>query len=194
MQQLEYEQRSATIGADGQKIRGYAIVFNEPSADLGGFVEIVTPAAVDRTLDEALDVRALVDHDSGKVIGRTTAGTLTLAKDSRGLRVEIDPPSTTAGRDILESVRRGDVTGMSFRFAVVRPHGERFETRAGVPTRLLSDMRIQEVSVCTFPAYGATDVAVAQRSLQAFEEGQRRRLKGLKQWHRVKAQFVKVSP
>src|SRR6185295_5700179 len=95
---------------------GYAIVFNALSQDLGGFREIITPEAVDRTLSEALDVRALVDHDSGKVIGRTRSGTLALRKDRKGLSVEIDPADTTAGRDILESVRRGDISGMSFAF------------------------------------------------------------------------------
>jgi phage head maturation protease len=34
--QLDYEQRAATVGLDGSKIRGYAIVFNTPSEDLGG--------------------------------------------------------------------------------------------------------------------------------------------------------------
>src|SRR5690349_10498157 len=84
-------------------IRGYAIVFNALSQDLGGFREIIKPEAVDRTLSEALDVRALVDHDPGKVIGRTRAGTLTLRKDKTGLKVVIDPADTTYGRDILES-------------------------------------------------------------------------------------------
>ena len=45
---------------------------------------------------------------------------------------------------------------------------ERFEARNGIPTRIVSDMRIPEVSIVTFPAYAATDVSVAQRSLQAF--------------------------
>ena len=38
--------------------------------------------------------------------------------------------------------------------------------------RVLSDLRIHEVSICTFPAYAQTDVAVAQRSLAAFQTGQ----------------------
>ena len=184
---VDLEQRSATIKADGRKIVGYAIVFNEPSADLGGFVEIISPAAVDRTLGDELDVRALVDHDASKIIGRRKAGTLTLTKDARGLLVEIDPPNTTVGRDILESVSRGDVSGMSFTFGVVRPHGERFETRAGVPTRIVSDMVIPEVSIVTFPAYSATDVTVAQRSLRAYQRARHpwRSVGMLRRRHRV---------
>src|SRR5438876_6249782 len=116
----EYERRwSGEIRVDvnaSTKLSGYAIVFNAMSLDLGGFKEIILPEAVDRTLSEALDVRALVDHDTGKVIGRTRAGTLMLRKDRKGLRTEIDPADTTAGRDVLESVRRGDISGMSFAF------------------------------------------------------------------------------
>ena len=71
----EYERRwSGEIRVDvnaSTKLSGYAIVFNAMSLDLGGFKEIILPEAVDRTLSEALDVRALVDHDTGKVIGRT---------------------------------------------------------------------------------------------------------------------------
>jgi len=145
------ERRAATdIGVHGRQIRGYAIVFDTLSADLGGFRELITPDAVDRTLRERLDVRALVDHDASKVLGRTTAGTLRLAKDDRGLRVEIDPPDTTVGRDVVALVQRGDVTGMSFAFRVIRPHGERFEQREGQPVRIVTDMAIQDVSIVTF--------------------------------------------
>ena len=60
------------------------------------------------------------------------------------------------------------ITGMSFEFSIVRPHGERFEQRGGQTTRVISDMVIREVSIVTFPVYAETDVAVARRSLQAF--------------------------
>ena len=79
----------------GRTLRGYAIAFNSISEDLGGFREIILPDAVDRTLRERLDVRALVDHDPSQVLGRTTAGTLRLEKDAKGLIAEIDPPDTT---------------------------------------------------------------------------------------------------
>jgi HK97 family phage prohead protease len=163
-QQTDLERRAADVAADGAKIRGVAVVFDTPSQDLGGIVEIITPEAVDRTLKERLDVRALVDHDPARIIGRTKAGTLTLEKRRDGLHVSITPPDTTTGRDILESVRRGDVTGMSFSFRVLRPHGERFEKRGHQLTRIVSDMRILEVSLTTFPAYESTDAIVAQRA------------------------------
>lgn len=168
MQPDTLERRSVSdIMLAGRQIVGYAIVFDTLSADLGGFREIITPEAVDRTLRDRLDVRALVDHDASKVLGRTTAGTLRLAKDARGLRVEIDPPDTTVGRDTLALVGRGDVTGMSFSFEVVRPTGERFERRDGQLVRILSDLTISDVSVVTYPAYQQTGAQVAQRARDA---------------------------
>lgn len=148
-----------------RRLRGYAIVFNKKSLDLGGFREIILPEAVDRTISEALDVRALVDHDSSKIIGRTRAGTLRLRPDGHGLGIEITPPNTSAARDILESVERGDVSGMSFAFRTITDDW-RMEDEEVI--REVSDMRVREVSIVSFPAYEQTSVDVAQRSLQGF--------------------------
>src|SRR5262245_10763411 len=165
-------------------IRGYAIVFNVKSENLGGFREIIKPEAVDRTLSEGLDVRALVDHDTGKIIGRTRSGTLTLRKDKKGLRIEIDPADTTAGRDVLESVRRGDISGMSFAF---RTLDDEWHLEDGEHVREVTDMRISEVSIVSFPAYPQTDVQVAQRSLAAFQKAQAgSRLEWLKRVHKTR--------
>lgn len=161
-----YIPNSLRADGDSRKIRGHAIVFDTKSVNLGGFREIIRKEAVDRTIREALDVRALVDHDSAKILGRTRAGTLALRVDARGLAVEIDPPDTTAARDILESVRRGDVTGMSFAFRTLE---DDWHMEEGEPIREVIDMTISEVSIVTFPAYTPTDVHVAMRSLTAFQ-------------------------
>jgi Escherichia/Staphylococcus phage prohead protease len=158
----------AEASDNGRKIRGYAIVFNSQSADLGGFKEFIAPEAVDRTLSEGLDVRALVDHDSAKVIGRTRAGTLNLRKDSRGLRIEVEPDTDISyANDIMRAVARGDVSGMSFAFRALE---DDWNYDGKMPIRTVTDMRISEVSIVTFPAYASTDVAIAQRSLQAFQQ------------------------
>jgi HK97 family phage prohead protease len=151
---------------DTRRLRGYAMVFNSRSLDLGGFTEIIDPSAVDRTLKEGIDVRALVNHDQGKVIGRTTAGTLELRKDKRGLAVTIEPdPEISYAGDIMRAVQRGDVSGMSFGFRVL---ADAWDFTEDNPVRTVTDMRISEVSIVSWPAYEATTVETAVRSwLQA---------------------------
>ncbi len=152
-------------GSDDRRIRGTAIVFNSRSVDLGGFTEIIKPEAIDRTISEALDVHAFWNHDSGEVLGRTRAGTLQLRKEKRGMSVIIDPPSWAD--KILESIRRGDVTGMSFGFRVVT---DEWRMEDGMPLREVVDMVVSEVSIVSKPAYQATDVMVSKRSLDALNE------------------------
>jgi len=159
------------VEQDGKRLRGYAIVFNVLSQDLGGFREQIAPEAVDRTLKDAADIRALVDHDTGRVIGRTRAGTLELRKDSKGLRVLIEPDGEISyAKDIMRAVARGDITGMSFAF---RALDDEWNYEGKEPIRTVRDMRMSEVSVVSFPAYTQTDVGVAQRSLAAFQEARR---------------------
>lgn len=150
---------------DNRRLRGYAVVFNAKSQNLGGFREIIAPEAVDRTISEGIDVRALVNHDSAHVIGRLRAGTLEMKKDGRGLSVTIEPdPDISYARDIMLAVKRGDVSGMSFAFRTIEDDWNYEDENE--PIRTVLDMRISEVSVVTFPAYTQTDVQVAQRSLQ----------------------------
>lgn len=159
-------------------IRGYAIVFDRLSENLGGFREIIKPGAVDRTLKDGADLRALVDHDSAKIIGRLSAGTLRVEKDGRGLRVEIDPPDTTTAQDIVESIKRRDVTGMSFAFRTM-PDGDDWDFKTDPPTRSVTDMLVREVSIVTFPAYPLTEVAM--RSLAARRKPTGATIQGLRQ-------------
>jgi HK97 family phage prohead protease len=149
-------------------ILGYAVVFDVRSQDLGGFVEIVRPAAVDRALAADASIVGLYNHDSGAVLGRTP-NTLKLTKDARGLAFELHPPQTQAGRDALELVSRGDVTGASFGFRTIRDEWRR---EGDTTIRELLDLQIAEVSLTAFPAYGSTAASVAQRSLQAFKAQQ----------------------
>jgi HK97 family phage prohead protease len=142
-----------------RKIVGYAAKFNSRSVDLGGFVEILDPGAFNRAIEEAQDVRALVDHNPTLILGRTKSGTLSLSIDETGLLSTINPPETQAGRDIKESVGRGDVTGMSFSFRVM-PDGDYWRKEDDRLVRHVRDVELYDVSVVTYPAYPATEVSL----------------------------------
>ena len=145
---------------------GYAAVFNSET-DIGGyFREVIAPGAFKDTLSG--DVRALVDHDSGRVIGRTTAGSLRLSEDDTGLAVEIDLPDTTDGRDLATLIERGDISGMSFGFVVTK---QTWDETVDPPKRTIEAVELHEVSVVAFPAYD--DTSIAMRSLDEARKGRR---------------------
>ncbi len=142
----------------GKTIKGYAAVFNDV-ADIGGsFREIIAPGAFKDPLGG--DIRALVDHDTGRVIGRSKSGTLRLSEDDHGLAVEVDLPDTSDGRDLAHLLERGDISGMSFGFRVT--HDEWDETK-DIPTRTIRAVELFEVSAVAFPAYEGTELALRSR-------------------------------
>lgn len=155
-------------GAKKPVIVGMPIVFGVRSLELfPGFREVIHKEAMEYSLKHQPDVRAFVDHDPGKVLGRTKSGTLRLNLTDRGLGVEIDPPDTTDAANVMESIRRGDVDGMSFSLRVP-PGGDKwhFDEESGTDERHVYEMIVSEVSVVSMPAYVETSVAV--RSLEQF--------------------------
>jgi HK97 family phage prohead protease len=166
---LERRAAGLEIRADGNRIVGHAILFGSRSRDLGGFCEVVSPQAVDRSL--VGDVVALYNHDPHAVLGRTPK-TLTLHKDDRGLAFELEPAPTQAGRDALELVRRGDVRGASFGFHKIT---DAWARDGAVTVRTLLDIELVEISLTALPLYAGTNVELARRSLQAFQSAVPRR-------------------
>jgi HK97 family phage prohead protease len=145
----------------GKVAAGYAALFNTKT-DIGGyFTETILPGAFDETIRTS-DVRALIDHDTGRVIGRSSAKTLRLKEDDKGLSVEIDLPDTSDGRDLAVQLDRGDISGMSFGFKVT--HDEWDETGA-IPARTIHKVDLYEVSAVAFPAYD--DATIALRSVES---------------------------
>ena len=138
------------------KITGYAAVFNSFSVPLGGFKEIIKPGALDEVLQE--DVRALFNHDPNFILGRRTAGTLTLSVDDKGLWYEITAPETETIHDlVLAPLQRGDINQSSFSF-VVAPGAEHwYEEANGAVVREIHQMSaLFDVGPVTSPAYEQT--------------------------------------
>lgn len=140
---------------DSRKVVGYAAVFASSSEALwGSFIEEVDAHAFDEA--DLSDVRALFNHDDNKILARTP-DTLALTIDERGLRYEFEMPNTTYGNDLLESMRRGDITQSSFGFTVEEDEWiDRSKDELLPMRRILKIGRVFDVSPVTYPAYPET--------------------------------------
>lgn len=155
------------VRADGEggrpRIVGTAIVFGQPSEDLGGFREIIEPGALTEALERS-DIRVLFNHNPDMILGRVKAGTARLRLTEQGLEYEVDVPDTTVGRDVLESIRRGDVTGNSFSFTVAEDEMER-QADGTTIRRVKRIAEIYDIGPVVYPAYPQT--VVSARALEA---------------------------
>lgn len=154
--------------ADGVKRVGGLAISYGGDADIGGsFRELFAPGAFTKALEA--DVMALFGHDRNRILGRTSAGTLRLTEDQRGVHFEIDLPDTSDGRDLAVSVERGDIRGTSFGFIAQR---ETWDDTTEPPTRTIHEAMLREISPTSDPAYG--DTTIAMRSLDAAREADRK--------------------
>lgn len=173
-----------TTREDGEAliIEGYFAVFNS-NYDIGpGMSESIAPGAFSNTLAE--DIRALVNHDTTLVLGRTSVHTLELREDERGLwgRISINPKDTDA-MNLYERVKRGDVSQCSFGFEIIREDTEISED--GSVHWTIQEVRLYEVSCCTFPAYESTNISareaqrdeILKREAEAWRTKMKERLK-----------------
>ena len=137
------------------KIVGYAVVFDSPSEDMGGFTEVIDPHAFDGVMNaRGLDVACLFNHESDNLLGRNKSRTLRLHVDSHGLHYECDVPNTNLGVDVYELVKRGDVTTSSFQFICKRDEWQ-MEANGRTMRRILEVGNLLDVSPVTFAAYPA---------------------------------------
>lgn len=145
------------IRTTGRTFHGYAAVFDSDSEPLP-FIERIRPGAFAKTLRENRNIRMFVNHDPGRVLASLASGTLRLAEDRIGLRVEADLPDTSEGRDLAELLRTTVVDSMSFGFQVP-PNGDEWNRDGS--RRELIEVRLHEVSpVTSWPAYPATSAGV----------------------------------
>lgn len=182
MRSAEAEFKTREDGED-LSIEGYFAVFNS-NYDMGyGMSESIAPGAFDGTLSD--DIRALINHDTTLVLGRTAAHTLELKQDEHGLwgRISINPNDRDA-MNLYERVKRGDVNQCSFGFDILDEETEFLGDDEIHWT--IKAVKLYEVSCCTFPAYEETSIAarkkdaeeLKKRSLEAWKEKMRKRLKG----------------
>ena len=166
---------------EGLFIEGYFAVFDSNYEIAPGLSESVAPGAFSRTLSG--DIRALINHDTTLVLGRTKAGTLDLKEDSHGLwgRITINPNDGDA-MNLYERVKRGDVDQCSFGFEI-RDEETDFREDGSVHWTI-KDVDLFEVSCCTFPAYEETNISartqaadeLKKRELEAWRLRQKERL------------------
>lgn len=174
--------QTRTEGED-MYIEGMFAVFDSIYNIAPGMSESVAPGAFSNSIGG--DVRALINHDTTLVLGRTTAGTLELREEPTGLwgRVKVNPNDQEAV-NAYERVKRGDVSQCSIGFDILSEDTEIRDD--GSVHWTIRDVKLWEVSVCTFPAYEETAISaradqveeIRKRQAQAWREKQINRLKG----------------
>lgn len=158
------EEKESEIYAEG-----YALVFNSWSEDLGGFVETIEPSALEGS--DLSDVRALFNHNADKVLARSSAGTLDLETDEKGLKFRFKIPNTSYGKDIAENLKNGNIDQCSFGF-VLDDNGDSFDfdEKRSIYQRTLKKIKsVMDISLVTYPAYSSTSAAPALRSIDKIE-------------------------
>lgn len=173
-----------TVREDGGlAIEGYFAVFDSTYEIAPGMTESVAQGAFSNSISG--DVRALINHNTTLVLGRTKAGTLQLREDSHGLWGHIDVnPNDTDAMNLYSRVKRGDVDQCSFGFEIIKEDTEVRDD--GSVHWTIKDVNLYEVSACTFPAYQETNIAarsqerdeIQKRKTDAWRERMTKKLKG----------------
>lgn len=155
----EYRQISENINLNDRHVSGYAVVFESPSKNIGWIETIKRGAITQETLDNS-DILAKFDHDDGKVLARSKygKGSLTLTLDERGLKYDFDAPNTSLGDELLEYLKRGDITASSFCFTVAKEDkAERWYKEGENICRSINKIdRLYDISPVFMPAYEDT--------------------------------------
>lgn len=166
---------------DQMIIGGYFVVFNSWTKLWDGYYEQVSPKAFENI--DLTDIRALINHNDGLVLGRTKSNTLTLRVDDKGLYGEIKVnPNDQDAVNLYERVKRGDVDQCSFGFQITEEEWE--DTDEGYRSTI-TGVKLFEVSVVTFPAYEDTSVSARSKDILNFRK---RKLK--ERLNNVKADFA----
>ena len=151
-------------GGDSRKIEGRSIVFNSLSQDFGGWKEEISPDAISDEIINASDILFLLNHsDSRGILGRKRKGSGSLSTEIRedGVYFSFDAPQTSLGDELLEYLRRGDITQCSFAFTVDDDDWK--EQEDGTYIRTIKKFHnIYDMSAVYTPAYTDTEVKCAR--------------------------------
>ena len=159
--------RDDNTETDEMKIEGYFVVFNSETELYDGMYEEISDKAFANI--DLSDVRALADHDTAKVLGRTKSNTLKLSVDDKGLYGEIIiNKNDTEAVNLYERVKRQDIDQCSFGFNILN---ETMEQRADGTTKwTITEIELFEVSIVTFPAYQDTSVEARSEQMKQLEK------------------------
>src|SRR5690625_4961257 len=177
-------QTRAVEETDEKVIEGYFAVFNSETELFPGAYEEIAPGAFDKTLNN--DIRALINHDTAYVLGRTKSNTLELKVDDKGLwgSIKINENDTDA-MNLYERVKRGDVDQCSFGFNILKEDTDYRDD--GSIKWTIREIDLHEVSIVTLPAYPETSV---QARMQQVENMKRRSIE--KRKHDMKERLDNV--
>lgn len=158
-------------------IDGYASVFNQRSRlifeDGKRFYEIIKEGAFDEVLQrEDLNVKAVINHDESKLLGRSKSGTLSLEVDEVGLKYSIRMGNTQLHKDTLEMVERGDLAESSFKYKISKGDSIFQRSEEGDLLHIVSKVRgLYDVSLVNDGAFTNTNVIV-RSALSEFEQAE----------------------
>ena len=177
MKERRMFEESITTQPESRKVEGYAVVFNSESNDLGGFKEVIEPTALEGVVAIS-DVLCLLNHNEDKgVLARSKngSGSLTLEIDDKGLRYSFEAPNTNLGDELLEGIKRGDITTSSFAFRVGK---DRWDKKAdGTYLRTICTIsELFDVSPVYRAAYDATSVCTDTRGMDEAKAKEKRDL------------------
>ncbi|MCC4435846.1 phage major capsid protein [Limosilactobacillus reuteri] len=160
-----------------KKLSGYAIVWNTPSKDLGGFKEVVSPNALKGV--DLSNVLMLNDHDYTKVLASVKAGTLKLTPDDKGLHFEATLPDTTTANDVFANVQAGNLDSCSFSFDVDDGADKWDRDDQGNITRTINQIKdLFDVSVVAVPAYDSTNISTDKKNVNVNTRSYEQFIKG----------------
>jgi HK97 family phage prohead protease len=159
---------------EGPIVEGYALVYGEETNIGGWFREILLHGSLDGA--DFKDVPMFIHHERRKIpLARSrnnnSNSTLQLKSDDKGLffRAELDIENNSEARALYSSVKRKDISGMSFAFTVKEENWK--DRDKEVPLReVVKFDRIFEISALSTPQYQGADINARSETLDSADK------------------------